>query len=246
MGLQLQLDISEKDLPHITILAPAAFSSVLTTLAQAFEDTGEGSVQFVFGPATGDSPDAITNRVPQPEGAHGVFLPMELMAKVNAAGHLRSGSPREVFVTRIAAAVAAKAAIPDLSTLDAIDGHLGSTETIGLSMAASGKFLRNTLFPSLPNGAAIVARIEEISGSVGEAVRDKKVSVGFQQYSELVAVEGLQVITAIAPEARNDTTIGFAALVGAPSGTAVDTFASFLASSIAAGIIAKFGLSPAT
>lgn len=229
---------------HITIIAPAAFAPVLTSLAKAFEETGEGSVQFVFGPATGDAPDAITNRVAQPEGAQGVFLPMALMAKIDAAGHLRAGSPRGAFVTSIAAAVPATAAIPDLSTLDAFDRYLGSTEFIGLSTAASGKFLRNTLLPSLPNGTAIVARVKEISGSVGEAVRDRKVSVGFQQYSELVAVEGLQVVTAIAPEARNDTTIGFAALAGAPNGKTIDAFASFLATPGATGIMKQFGLSP--
>ncbi|MDD7973847.1 substrate-binding domain-containing protein [Roseinatronobacter alkalisoli] len=230
---------------QIDILAPAAFAPVLTALGHAFDEKRTGSVRFLMGPAAGDAPESIMNRIAQPGHAQGVFLPISLMAKAEDMGKLRADTQRHVFVTSIAAAIPDGDAVPDLSTLEALDRHLSEVSRIGVSVAASGQFLRNKLFTCLPHATQIAEKVEEITGSVGEALREGALKIGFQQYSELVAEDGLHVITDIALEARNGTVICFATLVDAPDRQSVETFADFLTSPAATETLTRFGLSPA-
>ncbi|NIZ11964.1 substrate-binding domain-containing protein [Phaeobacter sp. HF9A] len=225
--------------PATSVLAPAAFASALNALAPEME-----GVTFIYGPATGATPESITSRLQAGEQFDLVLLPEALVQAELSVGRL-VGAPARVFASTVAFCVPEGAACPDLSTEAELSKALRAAATIGLSAAGSGKFFRDVLLPALGLAEAVSAKLHTITDRpVGRAVAEGQVALGFQQKAELLEVEGLTVIDDLADIARNDTWIAVARRPGSDA-VAAKTLVDHIRSASARQSLLAHGLTPA-
>ncbi|MFZ7091483.1 substrate-binding domain-containing protein [Primorskyibacter sp. 2E233] len=225
----------------LTVFAPAAFASALNALEQDIEP---GLFSFAYGPAAGPAPNSITSRLQAGEQSDLAILPMGLAEAEIAAGRL-VGVPVRVFASTVAFCVAPGAEVPDLSTEVGLWKALSDAPSIGLSAAGSGTFFRNVLVPVSGQADALTAKLQTITDrSVGQAVAEGLVALGFQQKAELLEVDGITVIDDLADVARNDTWLALAQGAGGRS-PAKNALFEHMRSARGQQILAEHGLTPA-
>lgn len=188
----------------------------------------------------------VAKRLAAGEAFDAVFLGGDALDAAVAAGDAVAGTKRDLFRSETCVAVKAGTPKPDISSEAALRESVRKARTVGYSTGPSGRAL-----------AALFERwgiASEISGKivvpppgtpVGALVARGEAELGFQQLSELIHVEGLEVVGALPPSAAIVTV--FSGAVGSrgadPEGAR--SFIDFVASGAAAEIKRKHGLEPA-
>ncbi len=222
-------------------LSSMASREVLARLAAAYEaETGcRVSVASVGGV------DAA-RRVQAGEPFDFVVLASDALAMLAADGHVDARSRVEVARSRIAVAVKAGAVRPEIGTEADIRDTILRAGWIGYSTGPSGTHL-NRLFARWGIAAAIAPRIVQAPPGVpvGALIASGEVDLGFQQLSELLHVQGIDVV-GVLPEAVQAVTV-FAAAVcrTAHDRAATEAFLAYLASPRADRIKRECGMEPA-
>lgn len=177
-----------------------------------------------------------------------VVLASDAIDKLMNAGCLAAGSRVDLVRSGVAVAVKAGSPLPDLSSEAGVREAVLAAPTIGYSTGPSGTaliqlFQRWGILETL-DGRLVQARAGVPVASLvahGEAV------LGFQQLSELLNVDGIQVAGPL-PDAIQITTIFSAALpieVSAASAKAVHALLAYLTSPEADAVKCRHGMSPA-
>ncbi|PJE53833.1 substrate-binding domain-containing protein [Marinomonas sp. BSi20584] len=222
------------------ILAPAAFSSALDEFAKRME----GQYVFEYGPATGVSSTSITSRIEQGDSADFVILPMALAHKAIVAGHLK-GVAVPIFASTVAFCVSEASQSPDLSSDENLWQALLKASSIGISAAGSGRFFRDELLPKLLRKGGSVDKVVEFSDrSVGAAVAEGLVDIGFQQKAELLDVQGIKIIDKLTDLARNDTWLTLVAVPHSQTSISLNSLADEICSVLSSSILRAHGLTP--
>ncbi|WP_367278286.1 substrate-binding domain-containing protein [uncultured Alsobacter sp.] len=135
-----------------------------------------------------------------------VVLSHTVMGALENEGHVARGSLVPLARSSTAFAVAAGAARPDLSSRDALQRALLEAPAIAYSTGPSGDHLIG-LIERWGLRASLEGKLVKAPPGVpvGGLVADGRASLGFQQYSELFEVPGIDVVTAVAPEATATT-----------------------------------------
>ena len=174
-----------------------------------------------------------------------VVLASGAIDKLIGEGHLQAGRV-DVVRSGVAVAVQAGAARPDISTEDALRQAVLSARSLGYSTGPSGQHLAR-LFERWGIAAQIKDRIVEAPPGVpvGSLVARGEVALGFQQFSELMHLDGIAVLGPL-PEAVQVLTT-FSAGIGAhsPRPEAAREFLTHLASPATAGTKRRHGMDPA-
>lgn len=189
--------------------------------------------------------DAV-QRVQADEPFDFVVLASDAIDKLVAAGKVQAGSKVDLVSSGVAVAVKAGAAWPDISGEDALRRAVQAAPTIGYSTGPSGVALLR-LFERWGIAADVAQRTVQAPPGVpvGTLVARGEVALGFQQLSELMHVEGIDVIGPL-PDAAQITTIFSAGLcTGSPQGEAVSGMLGFMASPDAAQAKQRHGMQPA-
>lgn len=175
-----------------------------------------------------------------------VVLASDAIDKLLAAGHLLSGSKVDWVHSGVAVAVPAGAPLPDLNTEDAVRAAVLAAPSISLSTGPSGVAL-SKLFERWGIAEQIAPRMVQAPPGVpvGSLVAKGEVALGFQQLSELLHVQGVQIVGPLPPAIQITTT--FSAGVGAHSQQvdAARSLLAYLASPAAAEAKRKQGMEPA-
>ena len=195
---------------------------VLAELAAAWQQVSgvEVSIESVGGV------DAA-KRVQAGEAFDGVILASDAIDKLVSSGHLVAGSRIDLVRSSVAVAVKAGAPSPDISTEAALRRAIEAASTIGYSTGPSGVALVK-LFERWGLFETLQSRIVQAPPGVpvGALVARGEVALGFQQLSELMHLDGINLL-GVLPEAVSITTI-FSAGVCAAS-TQKETLNSLLA-----------------
>lgn len=190
----------------IRILSSMATKQILADLAAAYQAaSGQAvSVESVGGV------DAA-KRVQAGEAFDLVILARNAMDNLQAAGMLQAGRIEDLVVSGVAVAVPSGAPHPDIGSEAAVKQAVLSARSLGCSTGPSGVQL-GKLFERWGIAETIKPRIVQAPPgiSVGTLIARGEVTLGFQQLSEMLNVQGIDMIGMLPPDIEIITTFSAA------------------------------------
>ncbi len=175
-----------------------------------------------------------------------VVLAADAIDKLIAAGRVVAGSRVDLVRSGVAVAVAKRAPRPDISSEDAVRQAVLTARSISYSTGPSGVALAK-LFERWGIAGQIQGRMVQapVGVPVGTLVASGQVALGFQQLSELMHLEGIDVIGPL-PDAIQITTIFSAGLCSSSTqAQEVGRLFDYLASPRTADAKRRHGMEPA-
>lgn len=185
-------------------------------------------------------------RVQAGEAFDVVALASNAIDKLAAEGHVVAGSRVDLVHSGVAVAVQAGAARPDISSEAALKQAVLSARTLGYSTGPSGVQLAK-LFERWGIASQIQDRIVTAPPGVpvGALVAKGEVELGFQQLSELMNLEGIDVIGPLPPEVQITTTFSAGIATTSAQPEAVRALLAFMAAPATAETKRRNGMDPA-
>jgi molybdate transport system substrate-binding protein len=229
-------------LPPITGISSMATRQLLSDLVAASPQRAARAIEI----ESVGGVDAA-RRVQAGEAFDAVFLASDAVDKLVAAGHVVAGSKVDLVDSGVAVAVQAGAPRPDIGSEDAVKQAVLAAPTIGYSTGPSGVALQK-LFERWGIAEQVKARTVQAPPGVpvGSLVAQGQVALGFQQFSELMNLPGIELIGPLPAAIQITTTFSGAVCATARNGDAVRQLLAFMASPEAAPIKQKNGMEPAS
>jgi molybdate transport system substrate-binding protein len=224
----------------LTGISSMATRLILGELAQRFEAAKGVKVSI----ASMGGVDAA-KRVREGDQTDIVILASGPMAKLEAEGHLVAGSVKGFTRSGMAIAVRKGAARPDIGSEEAVKAAVLAAHRVCYSTGPSGDHLLQ-LCAKWGIAADSGKLLKAPPGvPVGSLVAKGEADLGVQQLSELIHVQGLEVVGPLPPEIQNVTVFaaGLSTMSAHPSETA--DLIAFLASPQTAEVKQAQGMEPA-
>lgn len=222
-------------------ISSMATRQVLAELCAAFQHRSACSVAIE---ATGGVDAA--RRVQAGEPFDVVFLASDALDKLIAAGCVVANSKVDLFDSGVAVAVRAGARRPDIGSEEALRRAVLAAPRIGYSTGPSGTGLLR-LFERWGIAAEMKERIVQAPPGVpvGTLAARGEVALAFQQLSELLHLEGIDVIGPMPDPVQITTTFCGALCAGSPHGQLVNQLLHFMASAETDEAKRRHGMEPA-
>ena len=175
-----------------------------------------------------------------------VVLASDAIDKLVAAGHAFAGSRVDIVRSGVAVAVKAGAPRPDMATEDGVRRAVLAAPSIGYSTGPSGTALLK-LFERWGIAEEVRGRTVQARPGVpvGSLVASGEVALGFQQFSELKDLAGIDVLGPLPSAIQIDTVFSGAVCTTSTSPAAVRELLAFMASPQAADTKRRHGMDPA-
>ncbi|QGZ65315.1 substrate-binding domain-containing protein [Paraburkholderia acidisoli] len=218
----------------LTGISSMATRLVLADLVQAWQAQGGAPVQI-------ESVGGVeaARRVTEGEAFDLVILADDALAKLASAGHVDLATRVDLARSAIAFAVRAGTPHPDLSRDEAVRAAVLAARRVGYSTGPSGTHL-SKLLERWGIAQEMASRLVQARPGVPVAslVAQGEVDLGLQQVSELVNVDGVEIVAALpatvqrvttfsaacaatSPEARRALAAAFLAFAAAPANDAI-------------------------
>lgn len=185
-------------------------------------------------------------RVRAGEAVDAVVLAADVIDQLEGEGRIVAGSRVDLARSGVSVAVRAGAPRPDIGSEDAVRHAVQVARSVSYSTGPSGVHLAR-LFERWGIADAVKSRIVQAPPGVpvGRLVAEGKVELGFQQQSELMHLENVEVLGPLPPAIQIVTT--FSAGVAATSARRDDVRAllAYMASPAAAAAKRRHGMEPA-
>jgi molybdate transport system substrate-binding protein len=225
---------------RITGISSMATRALLAELADAYRQRSgvEVAIESVGGV------DAA-RRVQAGEAFDLVVLASDAIDKLIAAGSVVAGSRVDLVLSGVAIAVRAEAARPDIASEDALRRSVLAAKTIGYSTGPSGVQLLQ-LFERWGISADLQGRLVQAPPGVpvGALVARGEVELGFQQLSELMHLDGIEVLGMMPAPVQIDTTFSGGLCTGSTQPAAVRALLDFMRSPQTAETKQRHGMAP--
>jgi molybdate transport system substrate-binding protein len=176
-----------------------------------------------------------------------VVLACDAIDKLIAAGRVLAGSRVDLVRSGVAVAVRAGAPKPDISTEDALRRAVLAARSISYSTGPSGVAL-GKLFERWGIAAEIQGRIVQAPPGVpvGALLARGEVELGFQQLSELMFLDGIEVVGALPVPVQIVTIFSAGICAGGEQAEAVRSMLDFMTSEQVDDAKRRHGMEPAT
>ena len=222
-------------------ISSMATRQVLADLVAAFEPRSGASVAI----ESVGGVDAA-KRVLAGESFDVVVLASDAIDKLIAAGRVEAGSKTDLVRSGVAVAVKAGAPHPDIGSEEALRSAVLAARNLSYSTGPSGVALA-ALFERWGIADQIKERIVQAPPGVpvGTLVARGEVELGFQQLSELIHVEGIDLLGPMPPAIQIVTTFSGGVCTGSAQAETVRALLAFMASSEAADAKRRQGMDPA-
>ena len=185
----------------------------------------------------------VVRRIESGEHVDVVVLARDAIDRLMLSGHLAEASRRDLMTSGIAAAVPAGTPAPGMSDEAAVRRAILAAPSISYSTGPSGRYLES-LLASWGILDEIRARIVVPSPGtpVAHLVRSGTVALGFQQWSELLDVPGIDLVGPLPPSIQHLTMFSGAVSTGARAPEAAAEFLAYLASTKCESLKRRFGM----
>lgn len=225
----------------ITGISSMATRAVLAELAAAFERRTGCRVTF----ESVGGVDAA-KRVEAGEPFDVVVLAADAIDKLIAGGHALAGSRVDLVRSAVAVAVRRGTPRPDIATEGALRSAVLAARSIGYSTGPSGTALLR-LFERWGIAENVRARTVQAPAGVpvGALVARGDAELGFQQQSELMHEDGIELLGPMPPGAEIVTTFSAAVCSASRRADAVAALLAFMSSPAAADAKRRQGMEPA-
>ncbi|GAB3495416.1 molybdate ABC transporter substrate-binding protein [Curvibacter fontanus] len=184
-------------------------------------------------------------RVAAGEAFDVVILASDAIDKLVASGHVLAGSKVDLVHSGVAVAVRAGAPKPDISSEAAVRDAVLKARSLSYSTGPSGVALAQ-LFERWGIAGQIEDRIVTPPPGipVGSLVARGEVALGFQQFSEMLNLEGLTVLGPLPPAIQITTTFSAGVCASSTQADAVRAMLAYMASPAAAEAKRRQGMEP--
>jgi len=210
------------------------------SILPAFERTG-CRVDVLWGPTT-----VIQERLARGEPADAVLVTAEAVDGLIADGTLDGGTRVNVVRSHLGVAVPSGHARPDLSTADTFRQALLDARSVAFSRGGASGIYFAGLIERLGIAEAIRARATIIpAGFTAEKLRSGEADLAIQQISELMVVDGIDIVGPFPAAVQSVMHFSAAVLARSAKREVANAFLSTLATSEAADAFRAFGLEPA-
>jgi molybdate transport system substrate-binding protein len=222
-------------------ISSMATRQVLAELSEAWQARSGQSVQI----ESVGGVDAA-KRVAAGEAFDVVVLASDAIDKLIAGGHVLAGSRVDLVDSGVAIAVKAGAPHPDIRSEEALKRAVLAAPTVGYSTGPSGVALVK-LFERWGIAQELQGRLVQATPGipVGSLVARGEVALGFQQLSELIHLDGIDVIGPMPAAVEITTTFSGAVCTASTQPDAVRAMLAFMASPEAEAAKRRNGMEPA-
>ncbi len=226
---------------NISIISSMATRQVLAELIAQFQQTTPQPVSL----ESVGGVDAA-RRVQGGEAFDVVILAANAIEQLIQADRIVLGSRVDLVHSGVSIAVRAGAARPAIASEEAVRQAVLAAHTLGYSTGPSGVHLAK-LFERWGIADAIQSRIVQAPPGVpvGSLVAKGEVELGFQQLSELIHQDGIDVLGPLPPAIQITTTFSAGLSTTSTQARAVSALLDFMVSPAAAPILRRNGLEPA-
>jgi molybdate transport system substrate-binding protein len=246
-GRAAQTKADQTKAEKIKVVTSGAFTAAYLELVPEYERASHEKLLTEFGPSMGTTHNAIPIRLERGEVIDVVIMAAPALDDLIKQGKVRADSRVDLVQSKMAMAVKAGAPKPDISTLDALKRTLLAAKSIAYSDSASGVYVSTELFPKLGIADQIKSKCRKIEADpVGGVVASGEVEIGFQQFSELLPVKGIDIVGELPPGAQRVTVFAAGIPVTSKQPEAANALIHWLASPAAHAAIKKSGLEPVT
>jgi molybdate transport system substrate-binding protein len=185
-------------------------------------------------------------RVAAGEAFDVVILASDALDKLVAAGHCVAGTRVDIVDSGVAIAVKAGSARPDVGSEEGLKRAVLAAPTVGYSTGPSGVALVK-LFERWGIAQDLQGRLVQAPAGVpvGALVARGEVALGFQQFSELIHLEGIDVLGPMPAAVQITTTFSGAVCAKSTQADAVRALLAFMASPEAEAAKRRNGMEPA-
>jgi molybdate transport system substrate-binding protein len=214
---------------------------VLAELAAAWQE--RSGVQLAIESVGGVD---AARRVAAGEPFDAVFLASDAIDKLVAGGHAVAGSRVDLVRSGVAVAVRQGAPKPDLSSEASVKQAVLAAPTLGYSTGPSGTALLQ-LFERWGIAEQVKPKLVQAPAGVpvGSLVAQGEIALGFQQRSELMHLEGIDVVGGLPDAIAIHTIFSGAVCAASTQAAAVRELLAFMASAQTVEIKRRQGMDPA-
>jgi molybdate transport system substrate-binding protein len=229
---------------EVRVMTSGGTAAAFVTLAPQFE-RATGHKVVTLATSTGLGADSIASRVRRGEPVDVIILSRAQIDELAGEGKVVAASRVDLARSSIGMAVRKGAPKPDISNVDALKRALVQAKSVAYSAQVSGMYLTTELFPRLGIADQMTKKgIRVDVGRVGAVVARGEAEIGFQQISELMEVEGVDLVGPLPAEVQRVTVFTAAVTVSSKSSGAAKALIEFLASPRGTEVMKKSGLDP--
>ncbi len=214
---------------EIVVMSAGAVKGAFQEAAGRWSAASGTAVRASFAPA-----GELRQRMMQHEPADILVMPAGELVAYEREGDVAPGTRRDLGVSAMGAAVRAGAAVPDISTPDALRRALLAARSVTYmdpTLGSSGRHFDESVLPALGIRDAVRAKaVLGRGGSVAEKVARGEAEIGFQNVTELLPVAGVTMVGLLPEELQKPITYSGAVLKAAKDPQAAQSLLDYLAS----------------
>ncbi len=220
------------------VMSTLGVKSVLDELAPAFERETGAKLDIWLNPTALQEQKILAG-----ERADVAILTRDAVERLIGKGIMRAGSRVDLARSKVGFAVKKGAPFPDITTKDAVVSLLETTPSIVYSKAGASGLFFTGLLDRLGLRARIDAKAIVIpAGFTAELVADGRAALAVQQVSELMAVDGVEVVGALPPAIQDDLVFAGGVFATSAKSSMAHRFLSFISSPSSAADYRRRGL----
>ena len=230
---------------EVKVMISGGFSAAFRTLTPGFEQSTGHKLVMISGPSMGTAQNAIPARLQRGEDADVVIMVGAALDDLQKQGHVIAGSRVDLATSAIGMAVRAGTAKPDIASVDAFRRALLEARTIAYSDSASGVYISDELFKRLGIFDQMQGKRRSIAGeAVGTVVARGQADLGFQQISELLPIQGIEIVGPLPAEIQQISVFSAGIAAKAKAQDAAGELIRYFSSPAAFAAIKNSGLQP--
>ncbi len=228
----------------VVVMTSGAFTAAYLELGKEFERATNHRLVTAT-TSMGAGAESIPARLLRGEPADVIIVASDALDAMVHDGTVTRGSRVDLAESAIGMAVRAGAPKPDISTVAAFRQALLGAKSVGYSVSVSGNYLVNEIYPRLGITEQLMPKSQRIErGRVGTVVARGDAEIGFQQISELMPVEGIDIVGPLPPELQKLTIFAAGIAAASKHEQAARALVIFLASPAAADAVRRSGMTP--